>query len=399
MGKVIFGVSGGIAAYKAADIANELTKAGEDVWPIMTRHAMEFLAPLTLETLSHHKVDAEEFGQDESYRIRHISLTEDADLLLIAPATANVLAKAAHGIGDDLLSTTILAANCPILAAPAMNTRMWENPATQENVKILEARGWRFIGPDEGRLACGTVGRGKLDSVDAIVAAALEALHPRRDLAGKKVVVTAGPTREKLDPVRYITNFSSGKMGYALAAEALARGAETVLISGPVALTPPKGAKVVNVESTRDLYEACVEAFASADLLIMAAAPADFRPADVAEQKIKKEKGEGLSVTFVENPDIAAALGRMKKPGQLLVTFAAETEKMLEHARAKLAAKGADLMVANDVSRKDAGFNVDTNAVTLLRPDDSAPEVLPLLSKRETAARILDAAEKLWGEA
>jgi len=396
MSKIIFGVSGGIAAYKAADIANELTKAGEDVYPIMTRHAMEFIAPLTLETLTRHKIDAEEFGQEETYRIRHISLTEDADLLLIAPATANILAKAAAGIGDDLLSTTILAAQCPILAAPAMNTRMWENPATQANIRTLESRGWRFIGPAEGRLACGTTGKGKMSSVDDIVAAALTALHPRQDLAGRKVVVTAGPTREKLDPVRYITNFSSGKMGYALAEEALARGAETVLISGPVSLTPPKGTSVVSVESTQDLYDACVREFENADLLIMAAAPADFRPAEMAEQKIKKEKGADMTVTFVENPDIAAALGRMKKPGQILVTFAAETENMLEHARAKLAAKGADLMVANDVSRKDAGFHVDTNAVTLLRPDGSEPETLPLMPKREVAAHILDAAEKLW---
>ncbi len=396
MSRISFGVTGGIAAYKAADIANELTKAGHDVFPIMTKHAMEFLAPLTLETLTHHSVDKEEFGQDDTYRIRHISLTEDADLLLIAPATANILAKAAAGIGDDLLSTTILAANCPILAAPAMNTRMWENPATQANVKTLEARGWRFIGPAEGRLACGTIGRGKLSPVEEIVSAALEMLQPRRDLAGRKIIVTAGPTREKLDPVRYITNFSSGKMGYALAEEAVSRGAETILISGPVSLPKPDGVRVVPVESTQDLYDACIKEFETADLIIMAAAPADFRPASMAEQKIKKEKGSSLTVSFVENPDIAAALGRMKRPGQLLVTFAAETENLLENARTKLAAKGADLMIANDVSRTDAGFHVDTNAVTILRPDGSEPEVLPLMPKREVAAHILDAAKLLW---
>jgi len=392
MKKVILGISGGIAAYKAAEVASLLVKAGCEVRGVMTKNAMEYITPLTIEVLTGHPIEREMYGQADSYRIHHINMTEDADCLLIAPATANILAKAAHGIGDDLLSTTILAADCPIVCAPAMNTRMWENPATQENVSILKKRGWHFVGPAWGRLACGTMGQGKLSAPEEIVAAAMKVLHPVQDLLGKSVIVTAGPTREKLDPVRYVTNFSSGKMGYALAAEARDRGADVTLISGPVSIEAPKGVTVVPVESTMDLYEACMSRFADADITIMAAAPADYRPAQMAENKIKKQKGEGLTVEFVENPDIAAALGAEKRADQVLVVFAAETQNLLAHAGEKLRRKNGDLMVANDVSRKDAGFHVDTNAVTLLFPDDRAPIEVPLMDKSEVAKVIVDQA-------
>jgi len=394
MAKVVLGVTGGIAAFRSADIVRLLVKMDLEVQCVLTEHAAEFIAPLTLETLSGNAIESEMFRQADSYQIRHIRMAEEADVLAIAPATANFLAKAAHGIADDLLTTTVLVASCPVVAAPAMNNHMWENPATQENIRILKDRGWIFVGPAYGKLACGDIGPGKLSEPEEIVKAIGEALHPVRDLAGRKVVVTAGPTREKLDPVRYLTNNSSGKMGYALAMEASRRGADTVLISGPVRLEKPAGVRLVQIESTQELYEACLKEFAEADLFVMAAAPADYRPESAANQKIKKKAGEPMTLRLVENPDIAAAMGAKKREGQILVLFAAETNNLLGYAREKLLRKNGDLLVANDVTREGAGFDVDTNAVTLLSRD-APPEEWPLLPKTEVAGRILDAAAKL----
>lgn len=389
MGKtVVLGITGGIAAYKSAELVSRMRKAGLEVYCILTAHGAEFITPLTLETLSAHPVVTDMFHREQPWEVEHIALAKKADVFVIAPATANILAKMAHGIADDMLSTTVMATRAPILLAPAMNTNMYQHPATQENLRILAARGCRFIGPDSGFLACGDEGPGRMSQPEEVFRA-VEALLQPRDMAGLKVLVTAGPTREPIDPVRYISNRSSGKMGYAIAQNALDRGAEVTLITGPVAITPPAGAKVVRVETTAEMYDACLACFPEADICIKAAAPADFRPEQVAEQKIKKAPGQLPRVAFVENPDIAAALGRIKQPGQTLVVFAAETQDLLAHAREKLEKKGADIMVANDVSRKDAGFDVDANAVTLMTRDTTRE--LPLMPKAWVAAALLDA--------
>ena len=390
---VVLGVTGGIAAYKAADIVSRLGKAGVDVYVIMTEHACQFITPLTLETLSHHPVVTDMFHRDTPWEVEHIALAQRADVFAVAPATANILAKMAHGLADDMLSTTILATRAPILLALAMNTHMYTHPATQDNLRLLAERGCRFVGPDAGLLACGDVGAGRMSAPEAIVDAILALLHPKQDLAGKKVLVTAGPTREPIDPVRYISNRSSGKMGYALARAALERGAEVTLVSGPVSLTPPPGVACIKVETTQQMLEAVLSVYDDMDVVIKAAAPADYRPRDVAEHKIKKQDGAGLTLAMTENPDIAKALGQRKR-GQVLVAFAAETDRLLEHAREKLLKKGADLLVANDVTRPGSGFDVETNEVTLLTVGEP-PRPLPQMSKYEVAQRILDEAIRL----
>ena len=383
---VVVGVTGGRAAYKACEVVSRLKKLNADVRVIMTRNATEFVQPLTFQSLSHNPVSVDTFANIQTWEIEHIALAQRADLFIIAPATANIIGKLACGIADDMLSTTVMATRAPVLIAPAMNTAMLENPATQQNIRTLKSRGMRMIAPGVGMLACGTSGAGRMSEPEQIVAAAVEALRPREDFAGLAVVVTAGPTAEPLDPVRFITNRSSGKMGYALAAAARARGADVTLISGPTALDAPAGVNVVHIRTTQELYDA-VMANAGADVVIQAAAPADYRAREVSPTKIKRT-GETLMVELVPNPDIAAALGERKRAGQTLVGFAAETNDVVANAQGKLRRKSLDLIVANDVTRAGAGFDVDTNIITLIDAESTCE--LPLMTKREAADRILD---------
>lgn len=386
---VVLGVTGGIAAYKACELLRALQKRGVDVYVVMTQNACRFVAPLTFETLSGHPVAVSTFDRPATWEVEHIALAKRADLFLIAPATANIIGKMACGIADDMLSTTVMATRAPVMIAPAMNTGMWDNPATQQNIATLRARGVHVVSPTEGRLACGDSGAGKLEDVAVIAERALSVLGGTvRDMEGLRVMVTAGPTREALDPVRYVSNRSSGKMGYAIAREAARRGAQVTLLSGPVALPVPQGVTLAPFTTTHELL-ACAKALASEqDVLIQAAAPADYRAQDVAPQKIKKRAGESLVLTLVENPDVAAALGREKREGQIFVGFAAETNDVLAHAKDKLARKNLDMIVANDVTQPGAGFDVDTNIVTLITRTDTAS--LPMLSKDAVAEKILD---------
>ena len=388
---VVLGVTGGIAAYKACDLVSRLKKRGAQVRVVMTEHAARFVQPLTFETLSGNPVYTDIFAPRAE--MEHIALAKWADVLVIAPATANCVAKLAGGIGDDLLSTTALAMTCPVLLAPAMNANMYRHPATQRNLETLRQWGAQTVGPATGHLACGDDDIGRMSEPEEIVTA-IDRCLTRKDLTGVKVLVTAGPTVERIDPVRYITNRSSGKMGYAIAEAAAARGAEVALVSGPTRLEPPAGVAFIPIESSAELCAAVLDKGAWADAVIQAAAPADFRPAMVAAQKIKKT-GEGMTIALENTTDIARELGRRKRPGQVLVAFAAETNDVLENARGKLERKNADLVCANDVSRQDAGFGVDTNAVTLVTREDVHP--LPLMSKRDTADAILDRVAALMG--
>ena len=390
---VVLGVTGGIAAYKACEIVSRLRKLHAEVDVIMTENATRLVAPLTFETLSNRPVCVDTFSRIESWDVKHISLAQKADLMLVAPATANIMAKLAHGIADDMLSTTLLATKAPILLAPAMNTGMWTADATQQNLKTLCDRGIHTVGPASGFLACGDNGAGRMSEPAQIVEAACTLLCPKRDLEGLKVLVTAGPTVERIDPVRYLTNDSSGKMGYALAEAAQKRGAEVTLVSGPVALTPPAGVTVIPVTSTMSLYDAMMELCQKQDIIVQAAAPADYRVEHPADQKIKKDDGEPLVLKLVENPDIAKAVGQRKKAGQVLIGFAAETQNVLANAQKKLAKKNLDLIVANDVTAEGAGFGVDTNIVTLVTIEGG--EALPKMTKREVANRIWDKALSL----
>lgn len=385
---VVLGVTGGIAAYKACELLRLLQKGGAEVQVIMTRNACEFVNPLTFETLSGYPAITDTFDRPERWSVEHIALAKWADLFVIAPATANIMAKMASGIADDMLSTTVLATQAPVLIAPAMNSGMYLNPVTQRNMDDLRSLGVHFEDPSTGYLACGDTGVGKLAPVEAIAEHCFRLLHRCEDLAGLRVLVTAGPTREMLDPVRYISNRSSGKMGYAIAEAARDRGAEVVLLSGPVNLSTPSGVTLVPFTSTEDLLHAVLENAPGCDVIIQAAAPADYRPQAVAEQKIKKQGGEPFVLTMVENPDVAATIGRQKQPGQTFVGFAAETEKVLDHAAGKLVKKNLDLIVANDVTAPGAGFDVDTNIVTLISKDGQ--QALPLQSKRAVADAILD---------
>lgn len=387
---VVLGVTGGIAVYKACELLRLLQKRGIDVFVVMTQNACRFVAPLTFETLSGHPVAVDTFDRPQTWEVEHIALAKRADLFLIAPATANIMGKMACGIADDMLSTTVMATRAPVLVAPAMNTGMWENAAVQQNVKTLRARGVEIVAPVSGHLACGDNGAGKLEDVAVIAKRACELLFAKKDMEGLRVMVTAGPSREALDPVRYISNRSSGKMGYAIAQAAQKRGAEVTLLSGPVAIEAPQGVKLVPFTTTQELLDRASELAQEQDLLIQAAAPADYRAKEVAPQKIKKQGGEPMTFTLVENPDVAATLGKAKRSGQVFVGFAAETNDVLAHARDKLARKNLDMIVANDVTRPGAGFDVDTNIVTLITKDGQ--EALPMMSKAEVAQRILDCA-------
>ena len=383
--RIVLGVTGGIAAYKACDLVSRLKKRGAQVRVVLTAHACNFVPPLTFETLSGNPAYVDTFAPRAE--MEHIALAKWADLFVVAPATANAIAKFACGIADDLLSTTALAMTAPVLIAPAMNANMYRHPATRANLETLRARGVKTVGPESGHLACGDDDIGRMSEPEAIVEAIEAILNPKRDLEGRRVLVTAGPTVERIDPVRYITNRSSGKMGYAIAEAARDRGAEVTLVSGPVALQAPAGVEVVRIESSAELCEAVLARGEWADVVVQAAAPADFTPANVAGQKIKKT-GAGMALELKNTTDIAAELGRRKHDGQVLVAFAAETNDLIENARGKLARKNADLVVANDVSRSDAGFGVDTNAVTLVTRDGERE--LPLMSKRGVADGILD---------
>ena len=387
---VVLGVTGGIAVYKACELLRLLQKRGIDVFVVMTQNACRFVAPLTFETLSGHPVAVDTFDRPQTWEVEHIALAKRADLFLIAPATANIMGKMACGIADDMLSTTVMATRAPVLVAPAMNTGMWENAAVQQNVKTLRARGVEIVAPVSGHLACGDSGAGKLEDVEVIAERACELLFAKKDMEGLRVMVTAGPSREALDPVRYISNRSSGKMGYAIARAAQKRGAEVTLLSGPVAIEAPLGVKLVPFTTTQELLDRASELAREQDLLIQAAAPADYRAKEVAPQKIKKQGGEPMTFTLVENPDVAATLGKAKRSGQVFVGFAAETNDVLAHAKDKLARKNLDMIVANDVTRPGAGFDVDTNIVTLITKDGQ--EALPMMSKAEVAQRILDRA-------
>jgi phosphopantothenoylcysteine decarboxylase/phosphopantothenate--cysteine ligase len=404
--RVTLGITGSIAAYKCADLVRKLRALRDpqapdrrvEVRAILTKNGAEFITPTVLQTLTGNPVYQELFVPAGEWDVEHVGLADDADLLLIAPATANILAKLATGLADDLLSSTALACTAPLLIAPAMNVHMWEHPATQENISLLLARGAEFVGPEAGELACGYSGRGRLATLEAILAAVerhfLAPAAASCDFAGRRVVITAGPTREYLDPVRFLTNPSTGKMGYALARAAARRGATVTLVSGPVELPPPPGVTVAPVVSAAEMAEATLAAWESADVLIGAAAPADFTPAAPAAQKLKKAGRDGLEVALVPTVDILAAAGARKRPGQVIVAFAAETERLEEYAVAKLARKNADLIVANDVTAPGAGFAADTNRAVLLYASGRRDE-LPLQSKDAMAGRILDAVAEL----
>jgi len=385
--EIVLGVTGGIAVYKAVELLRLCIKAGAEVHVVMTEHAREFVTPLTFQTLSGNPVQTDLFNLYQEKEIGHVSLADRAELFVVAPATANIIGKVACGIADDLLSTTLMATRAPILFVPAMNVNMWENPIFQSNLKKLEERGCRVMEPETGELACGYAGKGKFPDPEKVFAEILRTFQSR-DLEGEKLLITAGPTVEKIDPVRYLSNFSSGKMGYAIAAAALQRGAEVVLVSGPTALSPPRGVKFRAVTSANEMFEAVLEHLSAATVVVKAAAVADFRPALFHDHKIKKGEEDKWVVELERTPDILAALGKAKE-NRILVGFAAETENLLENARRKLENKNLDLVVANDVTRPGAGFGEETNLVTFLLPDRE-PMALPCLSKGTVAHRLLD---------
>lgn len=389
---IVLGVTGSIAAYKAAEIASLLIKKGYKVEVVMTRSATQFITPLTLQSITQSPVHTEMFAAPRQWEIEHISLAQKADLLLVAPATANIIGKVAGGIADDLLSTTIMATRAPVIFAPAMNVGMYENPVFQHWMNFLRGYGFLFIEPDEGRLACGARGKGRLPPPERIVSYVEDVLNRQDELSGIRVLVTAGPTREPLDAVRFLSNYSSGKMGYALAEEAKKRGARVTLISGPTKLEPPQGVNLISVQTAEEMFNAVKENFAAADVVIKAAAVADFRPRWVTSGKIKKEAAN-LLLELEPTPDILAYLGQHKS-NQILVGFAAETEDLLVNAREKLARKNLDMIVANDLTEEGAGFDVDTNVATILFPEGEAVE-LPRLTKKELAGVILDQVAKL----
>ena len=395
MGLIALGVTGGIGAYKAVEVARGLQKRGHEVVAVMTHAATRFVGPVTFEAITRRHVITDQFEGGMNADIEHIALASTIDLLIIAPATANIIGKLANGIADDFLSTLYTATRAPLLVAPAMNTQMFEHEAVRKNLDTLAARGARFVEPGEGYLACGWIGKGRLAEPDEIVAAAEAILRPEGPLRGQRVLITAGPTYEDLDPVRYIGNRSSGRMGYAIAAEAARRGADVTLVTGPTMIQAPAVREVVKVRSAADMHQAVMSRAGDMDVVVMAAAVADYAPAERAPQKVAKD-GETLTLVLKKTPDILGELGQRRVAtggGPLLVGFAAETEDVVAHATAKRERKHADLIVANDVSRWDAGFDVDNNAVTIVGP--SGAETLPLQSKARVASEILNRVERL----
>lgn len=393
---VVLGVTGGIACYKSAALASKLTQRGYNVEVVLTKNATEFIGPHTFESLTHNRAMVDTFDRNFQSHVEHVALADKADLLIVAPATANIIAKAAHGIADDMLSTTILACDCVKLIAPAMNTRMYDNPVTQDNLNILRRYGWEVIEPASGRLACGAVGRGKMPEPEDLLEAVDQAIAYEKDLKGMHILVTAGPTQEALDPVRYLTNHSSGRMGYAIAKAAARRGAEVTLVSGPTALKKPPYVETVGVVTAREMFEAVTSRSAGQDIIIKAAAVADYRPARTAGGKIKKGAGEGLSLELLRTDDILAYLGEHKASGQILCGFSMETENLVENSRKKLIKKNLDIVAANSLRQEGAGFGVDTNVLTLITREGE--EELPMLTKDEAAHRLLDRIAELKGK-
>lgn len=384
---VILGVTGSIAAYKIADLASQLSKLHCDVHVIMTKNATNFINPITFETLTNNRCLVDTFDRNFQYNVEHVSLAKKADVVLVAPATANVIAKMAHGLADDMLTTTVLACNCKKIVAPAMNTQMLHNPITQDNIEILEHYGFEVIQPATGMLACKDIGEGKLPATEVLLDYILKAIAFEKDMAGMRVMVTAGPTQEALDPVRYITNHSSGKMGYALAKNAMLRGAKVTLITGETAISKPPFVEVINVKSAADMFYAVAEKSEEQDIIIKAAAVADYKPMNVSDQKLKKTDDD-LVILVERTKDILNYLGTNKLPHQFLCGFSMETENMLENSRKKMAKKNLDMIVANNLKEEGAGFGVDTNVITMITPNGEI--ALECMSKDDVAKRILD---------
>ena len=392
---VVLGVTGSIAAYKMANVASSLIKMGADVHVVMTKNATNFINPITFETLTNHKCLVDTFDRNFQFHVAHVSLAQAADVMLIAPASANIIGKMANGIADDMLSTMALAATCKIIVAPAMNTHMFENKIVQDNIKKLADYGMEIISPATGRLACAAVGKGKLPDEEILIAHILREIECEKDLLGKKVVITAGPTREKIDPVRFITNHSSGKMGYAIAEDAMLRGASVTLISGPVSIKPPMFVNVVDIESAKDMYDAVMEHSADADIIIKAAAVADYTPVVKSDEKIKKSDDD-MSIALERTNDILKALGAKKRDNQVICGFSMETNNMLENSRKKLISKNCDMIAANNLKDAGAGFGVDTNLITLITANEI--KELDLMSKKEAGHKILDEALRILSE-
>lgn len=392
---VLLGITGGIAAYKAAYLASTLVKLHASVEVVMTRNATEFIAPLTFEQLTGNKVMVDTFDRNFVHQVEHIALADRTDLVMIAPATANVCAKLAHGLADDMLTTTVLACTCPKLIAPAMNTHMYENPVTQDNLEILRRYGWEVIAPASGRLACGAVGAGKLPEPQDLLQHILREIAFSHDLKGKRVLVTAGPTQESLDPVRYLTNHSTGKMGYAIARRAMERGADVTLISGPTQLERVPFVKMADVVSAQDMFEAVAARAEESDLIFKAAAVADYTPCDYSGDKIKKKEGE-LSIPLKRTVDILSWLGEHRRPGQVICGFSMETRDMVANSQAKLEKKKVDMICANNLKVSGAGFGVDTNILTVITRQGA--EELPLMGKEDAAGQVIDRAVALLGE-
>ena len=384
---VVLGVTGSIAAYKIAALASMLVKKQASVHVIMTKNATNFINPITFETLTGHKCLVDTFDRNFEFQVEHVSLAKQADVVMIAPASANVIGKLAHGLADDMLTTTLLACKCPKIVSPAMNTAMFENPIVQDNLKILEKYGYEVIQPASGYLACGDTGAGKMPEAETLYQYIERTLADPKDLIGKKVLVTAGPTQENIDPVRYITNHSSGKMGYAVAKAAMLRGADVTLVSGQTALTPPMFVKYVQITTAEEMYQEVISRSDEQDIIIKAAAVADYRPKTVYENKVKKKEGQ-MAIELERTKDILAYLGEHKKENQFLCGFSMETENMIGNSRAKLQKKNLDMVAANNVKVEGAGFQGDTNVMTLITQDQEI--ALPLMSKEEAANKILD---------
>ena len=385
---VVLGVTGKIAAYKIANLASALVKLHADVNVIMTKNATNFITPITFETLTGNKCLIDTFDRNFQFNVEHVALAKRADIFMVAPASANVIGKIAHGIADDMLTTTIMASKCPKLISPAMNTNMFENPILQDNLKILEKYGYEIINPASGYLACGDTGAGKMPEPETLLKYILRTIAREKDMAGKKVLITAGPTQEKIDPVRYITNHSTGKMGYALAENAMRRGAEVTLVTGPTAIEPPMFVNVVPVTSAEDMAGEVIARAPEQDIIIKAAAVADYRPVNPSDEKIKKKDSEESSIALERTQDILKYLGSHKRADQFICGFSMETENMLENSRAKLAKKNVDMIVANNLKVKGAGFGTDTNVVTIITADDC--KELNIMSKADVANAILD---------
>lgn len=384
---VVLGVTGSIAAYKIASLASMLVKKHASVHVIMTKNATNFINPITFETLTGHKCLVDTFDRNFEFSVEHVSLAKQADVVMVAPASANIIGKLANGIADDMLTTTLLACKCPLLLSPAMNTAMYENTIVQENLSKLKAHGYEIIEPASGYLACGDTGKGKMVEPEVLYQYIEKEIAKDKDLLGKNVLVTAGPTEESIDPVRYITNHSSGKMGYAIAKQAMLRGANVTLVSGHTALTPPLNVNYVRITTAKEMYEAVTKVSDEQDIIIKAAAVADYRPAFIADEKVKKKDGE-LNIELERTDDILAYLGGHKRDGQFLCGFSMETENMIGNSRAKLQKKNLDMIAANNLKVEGAGFQGDTNVLTLITKDEEI--ALPLMSKEEAADRILD---------